>query len=308
MDIILLHPKRGLTRSLRFPAWLPWVAALLLVVLPLGIGVGSYFLLNHWMTPGYGPAVVSNWQQQAKRDQADLAQLQQQSGDTLHALTLKFADMQAKLVRLDALGQRLVDLANIKSDEFDFSGEPAIGGPDAGKGISYQPPAFVDAIDELAATLDRRQQQLNILNGLLQEKHLKTNTELSGRPVDHGWLSSRFGYRVDPFTGKLSFHPGIDFASKDGTPIYATAAGVVTWAGPRSGYGDMVQINHGNDLSTRYGHCEALLVKPGDIVKAGQAIALMGSTGRSTGPHVHYEVLKDGVQVNPLPYIMQARR
>src|SRR5690606_33072631 len=277
---------------------------------PLALGAGSYWLLNHWFAPGYGPEVVSRWHQQVQGDQQALAKLRLQSDDTFHALTLKFADMQAKLVRLDALGERLVDVAGIKSDEFDFDEEPAIGGPDAddGKGISFQPPAFMDAVSKLAATLDRRQQQLDILGGLLQEKHLKRNTELAGRPIGHGWLSSRFGYRTDPFSGKLHMHKGMDFAGKMGAPVHATAAGVVVWAGERSGYGNMIQINHGNGLSTRYGHCETLLVKPGDIVKAGQEIALMGSTGRSTGPHVHYEVLKNGTQVNPLPYILQARR
>lgn len=310
MDIILLRPKRGQSRTLHLPNWLPWLAGLLLVVVPVALGAGSYWLLNHWFAPDYGPEVVSRWHQQVQGDQQELAKLRLQSGDTFHALTLKFADMQAKLVRLDALGERLVDVAGIKSDEFDFDEEPAIGGPDAddGKGIGFQPPAFMDAVGQLAATLDRRQQQLDILGGLLQEKHLKNNTELAGRPIGHGWLSSRFGYRTDPFSGQLHMHKGMDFAGKMGEPVRATAAGVVTWSGERSGYGNMIEINHGNGLSTRYGHCETLLVKPGDIVKVGQEIALMGSTGRSTGPHVHYEVLKNGVQVNPLPYILQARR
>jgi murein DD-endopeptidase MepM/ murein hydrolase activator NlpD len=308
MDIILLNGKGSQPRTLHLPTGLIWSAGVLLLLVPLMIGVGSYWFAYRLAPPVYGPEVVNRWQQQVRVDQQALDTIRVQSQDSLHALMLKFADMQAKMVRLDALGERLVDVADIKSDEFDFSSEPAIGGPDAGKEISYQPPSFEEAVNDLAATLDRRQQQLNILNGLLQDKHLRKSTELAGRPIDHGWLSSRFGYRVDPFTGRLSFHPGIDFASKEGTPIHATAAGVVTWAGPRSGYGNMVQINHGNGLSTRYGHCETLLVKPGDIVKVGQEIALMGSTGRSTGPHVHYEVLKNGHQVNPLPYIMQARR
>lgn len=309
MNIIFIHPRRG-TRTVRIPVWFPWAAGILLVALPVVLGMASYWLLNHWNTPSYGTQVLSRWQEENRADRSALAEVRQQSADTLHALTLKFADMQAKLVRLDALGERLVNVANIKSDEFDFSVEPGIGGPDLddGKGIDFQPPVFMNEVDRLAVTLDRRQQQLDILAGLLQEKHLKKNTELAGSPIAHGWLSSRFGYRSDPFTGELHMHKGMDFAGKQGASVLATAAGVVTWSGPRQGYGMLVEINHGNGVSTRYAHCEALLVQPGDIVKAGQTIALMGSTGRSTGPHVHYEVLKNGVAVNPMTYTLQARR
>lgn len=309
MNVIFIHPRRG-TKTLSIPAWLPWVAGLLLVALPLALGAASYWLLNHFNEPGYGEQVVNRWQEENRLDRNALAEVRLQSSDTLHALTLKFADMQARLVRLDALGERLVRVANIKSDEFDFNAEPGIGGPDVddGKGIDFQPPVFMNEVDRLSATLERRQQQLDILSGLLQEKHLKKNTELGRSPIGHGWLSSRFGYRSDPFNGELRMHKGLDFAGKQGSGVMATAAGVVTWAGPRDGYGMLVEINHGNGVSTRYGHCEALLVQSGDIVKAGQTIALMGSTGRSTGPHVHYEVLKNGVAVNPMSYILQASR
>lgn len=309
MDFIVLNSRRGGSRKVHLPPWLLLAGGLALVVVPLLLGAGSYLAVKQWAAPEYGPEVVSRWRQQVADDSQRLDGVLQQSADKMHALELKFADMQARLVRLDALGERLVDVASIESDEFDFNEPPAIGGPDAGAGgeVAYQPPAFVDAIKQLAATLDRRQQQLNILDGLLGQRHLKKDTRLAGRPIDHGWLSSHFGYRTDPFTGKLHLHSGIDFAGKMGTPVHATAAGVVTWSGKRSGYGNMVQIYHGKGISSRYGHCKQLLVKPGDIVTAGQTIALMGSTGRSTGPHVHYEVLKNGRQVDPMPYIVQAR-
>lgn len=309
MDFIWLNSRRGESRKVHLPAWLLLAGGVALVVVPLLLGVGSYWAVQQWVAPEYGPKVVDRWRQQAQQDAQHLNTVARKSADKMHALEIKFADMQARLVRLDALGERLVDVANIESDEFDFNEPPAIGGAEAGmdKEIAYQPPTFVKAIKRLAATLDRRQQQLNILDGLLGQKHLKKDTRLAGRPIDHGWLSSRFGYRTDPFTGKLHLHSGIDFAGKMGTPVHATAAGVVTWSGKRSGYGNMVQIYHGKGISSRYGHCKKLLVKPGDIVTAGQTIALMGSTGRSTGPHVHYEVLKNGRQVDPQPYIAQSR-
>lgn len=307
MDIILLNAKQGTSRTLRFSGnWL-LVAVTALLVTVLAVGAGGYW----WgqQTVQYGPNVVASWQQKLSVNQQSLTQLQRQSDNTLRALTIKFANMRAQLVRLDALGSRLVDLAGIKSEEFDFVEPPAIGGPQTGEeeGIAYQPPVFVDAIHKLAHTLDRRQQQLNILNGLLQGQHLEARAVPSGRPVHRGWISSTFGYRSDPFTGKLHMHEGIDYAARKGTKIYATASGVVTWAGDRYGYGKMVEIDQGNGLKTRYAHCEKVLVDVGDVVQAGQLVALVGATGHATGPHLHYEVIKNGVPVNPMPYIKRSR-
>jgi murein DD-endopeptidase MepM/ murein hydrolase activator NlpD len=130
----------------------------------------------------------------------------------------------------------------------------------------------------------------------------------AGRPITSGWLSSYFGIRTDPFTGKKERHKGLDFAGKLGSDVVAVASGVVTWAGRRYGYGNLVEINHGNGYSTRYGHNDKITVKVGDAVKKGQIIAKMGSTGRSTGPHVHFEVLHKGKQVDPMSYIKTARK
>jgi murein DD-endopeptidase MepM/ murein hydrolase activator NlpD len=127
----------------------------------------------------------------------------------------------------------------------------------------------------------------------------------SGRPVEEGWLSSRYGKRNDPFTGKQDFHKGLDFAGKKGSEVIAVGDGVVSWAGVKSGYGKLIEINHGNGYATRYGHNQSNLVKIGDTVKKGQQIALMGSTGRSTGPHVHFEVLHDGKAVNPSKFVAE---
>lgn len=310
MNIIILNNRKGHSKTLHLPVWLPLALALMFVFLPVAAGVGAYYAAYHLDSPLFSDDVAERWHQDVSTHRQELAQLNEQSQRELRALTLKLGDVQARLVRLDALGERLVEVAGIRADEFDFSTNPAIGGPEVTEDAlaNYRPPSFVDAINDLAVTLDRREQQLNILEDLLNNKHLERQASLSGRPVTRGWMSSRYGYRTDPFKGHLAMHKGVDFAGKDGSDIVATASGVVTYAGERYGYGLMVEINHGNGLSTRYGHAKELLVKTGDIVKPGEAIALMGSSGRSTGPHVHYEVLKNGQQVNPHPYIARARR
>lgn len=310
MNIIILNNSKGHSRTLHLPAWLPWMLAAVLVVIPCLAGVGAYYSAYHVDDPLLSDDVAKRWQSDVSEHQAQVADLNERSQRELRALTLKLGDVQARLVRLDALGERLVEVAGIRADEFDFSAAPALGGPESSDEAlaNYRPPAFVDALNDLSVTLDRREQQLDILENLLNNKHIERQASLSGRPVSRGWMSSRYGYRTDPFRGNLAMHKGVDFAGKDGSDIVATASGVVTYSGDRYGYGLMVEINHGNGLSTRYGHAKELLVKSGDIVKPGERIALMGSSGRSTGPHVHYEVIKDGRQVNPQPYIARARR
>jgi len=169
-------------------------------------------------------------------------------------------------------------------------------------------------LESAAASLDRLQQQLTdrerqmrVLEDLLLASKLQREVRPSGWPVDGGYITSSYGSRTDPFTGLRSSHPGIDFASAEGSQVLAVASGIVVDAGDRSGYGEMVEINHGNGYVTRYGHNSKLLVRPGDRVLKGQAIALMGSTGRSTGPHVHFELLVNGNTVNPEQYIQAAR-
>ena len=160
---------------------------------------------------------------------------------------------------------------------------------------------------DLSAQLEDRNKQLHVLETMMMNRNLQAEVMPAGRPVTRGWLSSYFGMRTDPFTGRLAFHSGIDFAGRLNSDIIAVAAGVVTFAGPRNGYGNLVEINHGNGYSTRYGHSRKLLVKVGDTVKKGQVIAMMGSTGRSTGPHVHFEVLKNGHTIDPKRFIQASR-
>ncbi|HCW91403.1 MAG TPA: hypothetical protein DHU56_15325, partial [Marinobacter sp.] len=194
--------------------------------------------------------------------------------------------------------------------EFNFAQPPAMGGPEesAGPEETFSVPELSRMIDELAARIDDREQQLRLLDEVSSQSRLEDERYVEGRPITWGWLSSRYGYRSDPFTGKRAWHAGVDLAGKDGSDIIATAGGVVTYAGERYGYGNLVEVDHGDGLVTRYAHCKTVKVKVGDVVQKGQVLALMGSTGRSTGPHVHFEVLRHGKTENPQTYISRASR
>ncbi len=211
---------------------------------------------------------------------------------------------QARIARLEALGGQLADMADF-SDEFDFYSEPALGGPETindtetGLSISH----VLDQYQQLNQTLAVREQDLKALHSLLDSEQLQKEQYLAGKPVQKGWLSSPFGRRVDPFHGRVRWHKGVDYAGKMGANVVAVASGIVVWSGDRYGFGDMVEINHGNGYSTRYAHNSVNHVATGDVVKKGQVVAAMGSSGRSTGPHVHFEVIKNGKAVNPERYI-----
>ncbi len=225
----------------------------------------------------------------------------QSAESELDALAARLGRMQANVIRLNALGQRLVKVAKLDSKEFDFKNAPAYGGPSETEDV-----ANID-FDSLVTNLDKqlasREEQLDVLEEVIMNRQLRSESKPRGRPIVKGWTSSYFGKRTDPFTGKLAMHKGMDFAGKEGSEIIAVAGGVVTWAGERYGYGHLVEINHGNGYTTRYGHNAKLLVEMGDSVEKGQTISLMGSTGRSTGPHVHFEVLKNDRQVNPEKFV-----
>jgi len=227
--------------------------------------------------------------------------------ENMNALALRLGKLQAHVMRLDALGQRLTKMAKLDKGEFDFDREPARGGPGPSEGVTMGVPDFLKSLNQLSVQLEDRSEQLAVLETMLMSRNLQAEVMPAGRPVSRGWLSSYFGRRTDPFTGRRVHHSGVDFAGRLGSDVVAVAAGVVTFSGKRSGYGNLVEINHGNGYATRYGHNLENLVQVGQTVKKGQVIARMGSTGRSTGPHVHFEVLYNGRAVNPKKYVMARR-
>ena len=221
------------------------------------------------------------------------------------AVTMKLAELQSQVLRLNALGDRLAEEANIPDNEFNFQQSPPSGGPMIQSNEDKQE-SLTDLllnITSLEKTLAHEEKQLKMLESVSFGHHIENTRYLSGRPIVKGWLSSYYGIRKDPFSGKAAMHKGVDFAGKENADIIATASGVVSWASDRYGYGKLIEINHGDGLKTRYGHNKDILVSVGDVVNKGQVIAKMGSTGRSTGPHVHYEILRNNKQIDPKRYV-----
>lgn len=241
----------------------------------------------------------------AQRDALEAAKRRAQ--DTLDALAIRIGQMNAHVVRLDALGQRLTQMAGLEDGEFDFQTPPPIGGPEETEQyMDMDESGLVAQLDGLDFQIEDRARQLGVLESVMLTRNLGERTRPRGRPVQGGWISSYFGMRTDPFTGKKARHKGIDFAGKAGAEIVAVGSGVVTYSGSRYGYGLMVEIDHGDGFVTRYAHNAENTVEVGDEVEKGQLIGYMGSTGRATGPNMHFEVLKDGAVQNPVNYIRDA--
>jgi murein DD-endopeptidase MepM/ murein hydrolase activator NlpD len=277
--------------------------------LPLGLVAVGYVAGQGGDAHSVGEAALEGLQDELAQQSEDLAVLQDEAGRKLQALTVSLAELQARLTRLDALGEHLTAMADLEEGEFDFSQTPPVGGPLAGEfEVDFTNMDLAGELGRFEARLGDRERQLEILEALLSNRKLEEQSWLSGQPVEKGWISSHYGQRTDPFSGKLAMHHGIDFAGKEGSDVLAVAAGVVTWTGSQSGYGEMVEISHGDGFVTRYAHNKKNLVAPGDVVRKGQAIAEMGSSGRSTGAHVHYEVFKHGRSVDPSSYVRRTRR
>jgi murein DD-endopeptidase MepM/ murein hydrolase activator NlpD len=224
----------------------------------------------------------------------------------MDAIASRVGQMNAHVIRLDALGRRLTEMANLDKGEFDFTNPPAVGGPEGlVEGAVATSPDISAMLDSLTRQIKDREQQLSVLESLISTRNLNRQIVPGGRPVMQGWISSYFGQRTDPFNGRTAYHRGVDFAGPAGSQVVAVASGVVTYSKDRFGYGKTVEINHGNGYVTRYAHNQRTLVTPGDTVQKGQAIALIGSTGRSTGPHLHFEVLRNGRAVDPMSFVRQ---
>jgi len=305
MSITILQRSPQGMRSVKLKNRYLYSIVSLLVFLPVAAGVSGYFYAMKQSDAAYVQQVtIDNWKKELAEQWHELEMAKKSSQQQLNALTAKMGMMQAHIRRLDAAGERIVSIAGLDAKEFNFDDAPAIGGPERPAGeSSIDIPHLLESLNEIDGQLDSREQQLTVLESLLMDKHMGVERYISGRPIRKGWMSSFYGERNDPFTGNPAWHGGVDFAGKEGDKIFATAAGVVSWVGDRYGYGLLVEINHGDGLVTRYGHNKEALVKKGDVISKGQAISLMGNSGRSTGAHVHYEVLKNGRNVNPLPYV-----
>jgi murein DD-endopeptidase MepM/ murein hydrolase activator NlpD len=237
-------------------------------------------------------------------DAAGQAHAPSELNEQLEDLAARVGQVNAQILRLNALGKRLTEMAHLDKGEFNFDTPPPQGGPEEGV---EEPAEVADGLSDVLLRLEDqlidRERQLVILETFISARQLTYFAVPDGSPVPGAWISSTFGSRSDPFTGKYAFHSGIDFAAPAGSAAHAVAPGVVTWAGERSGYGQLVEINHGNGYITRYAHNSSVLVRVGDKVGKGQSISRVGSTGRSTGPHLHFEVLKNGRAIDPQKFI-----
>lgn len=304
MNIIILTDRQGAARAISLSLPVLLAALVAVIALPVSAVVLTWSLLSSSAVETESVVVDTDavWEQTL----ADLAA--SEAGDEgsqtqLAHMTQQLARLQTRLSRLDALGERLTELAELSDGEFDFSSEPGLGGPELRNKSVSQGTDVQEVIDRIADRIDNRTQQMKLLEQLIMNRSVDSNAMLDFVPVQEGYVSSSFGRRSDPITGRIAMHTGTDFSAPRGTPIFAVGAGVVTFAARNGAYGNMVEISHGDGLKTRYAHAHELKVEKGALVSKGQEIATVGSTGRSTGPHLHFEVYRNGMAVNPARHI-----
>ena len=292
-------PKVDLSRPRTVAIMLGGVVALLACAFLAGTVTGSSYAERSAL------ADLERWSGDLQSQRESIVAARATAEQQINALAARIGQMHARLIRLDALGKRLTEAANLDRGEFDFDTPPAVGGPEDVVPAGQAPavPTVSELLDTLSETIDDRSRQLAALETLILSRELARQIVPGGRPVESGYISSFFGRRPDPFTGETAYHAGIDFAGAPGTRVLAVADGVVSFAGKDKGYGKLVEVTHGNGYVTRYAHNSSLLVEPGQTVRRGDSLALMGSTGRSTGTHLHFEVLRDGKHMNPMSFV-----
>ncbi len=237
--------------------------------------------------------------------QKEVLKNQAQFQAKVNALAAKLGEMQARLMRLDAVGERLAKVAGVKLKDINFAEIPGRGGaaPSSLTARDMSLGELSHEFDQTTNLLDDRTDQLTIIDTALLDQRLKKHAIPTALPVTKGYFSSNFGHRVDPFSGRSSVHEGIDFVAPTGTVVQAAAGGVVAESSRHADYGNMIDVDHGNGLTTRYAHLSRRSVNVGDVVLKGQSIGELGSTGRSTGPHLHFEVRQHGAALNPKRFL-----
>ena len=304
MQLILVDRRLARARTMNLsPAMLVWGALGLLVV--ISFAVLTLYVITFRLAAQRDLPLVKQLVSVVMRDR--LAQDEQYLRDNVSSMAKMVGEMQARLMRLDALGERVSKLAGIRPEEFSFREIPGMGGPEP---VASRPLSLAELqaqVHNTANGLDARTDFMNVVESELVSNAARTALLPRDTPLGEGFVGSGFGMRTDPFTGEYTMHSGVDFAAPTGTPIYAAAGGVVESAERHPEYGNLVKIDHGNGLATWYAHTSKFIVKVGDIVRKGQQIALVGATGRATGPHLHFEVRVNGAPQNPLKYLASAK-
>ena len=305
MQVILISSRLAKARSMTLSLRHVLATATLALVVLAGLTGVTYWLSLRFAVdlkiPLVHQLVLAAQQNETERSREFMQQ-------NLNSMAVKIGEMQAQLSRLDALGERLSALAGIKPGEFRFSETPGLGGAQS----TTMPPQnltltqFNEKVASLSRQMENRTDQLGVLEAQLFEQAVKKKAMPTMMPVSVPFNASGFGYRIDPFSGQQAMHEGIDFITDVGTPVVAAAGGVIQFAGFHPQYGNVIDIDHGNDLVTRYAHLSKVLVKEGDMLQRGRRIADSGNTGRSTGPHLHFEVRFHGAAQNPSRFLLAA--
>ena len=243
---------------------------------------------------------IAELKHQLGAQQAELKAAREDAQREVNAVAARVGELQAQANRLNALGERLTHDGKLSDGEFNFDRVPGMGGDETAEDV----PAgdLLKSLNDLQTKFNASGEQLSVLESMMYNQQLQLSAIPTGRP-SKGYITSGFGTRTDPFRGGVAHHMGIDFNANVGDPVLSAAGGVVSFAGVKSGFGNVVEVDHGNGYSTLYGHNSKLIVRVGDIVRAGQQLAKAGSTGRSTGPHVHFEVHVNGRPVNPRQFL-----
>lgn len=307
MNIIIVTEHGGTSKAVNLSS--PWLITGLvgILLLPIIAALLTWQLTSSPASSDGNLAALDYealWQQSAQEYELSADYIKEESRVQLEHMTQQLGSLQTRLSRLDALGERITELADLSDGEFDFNTDPGMGGPELPSSTSaHEGDSVQDILDRLSARVEDRTQQLHLLEELMLNRKLDANAALDFTPVLDGYISSGFGRRTDPITRRIAVHSGLDFAAPRGTPIHAVGAGVVTFSGRHGAYGNMVEISHVGGYKTRYAHAHELQVKKGDLVKKGEQIATVGSTGRSTGPHLHLEVYRNGMAIDPARFL-----
>jgi murein DD-endopeptidase MepM/ murein hydrolase activator NlpD len=309
MNIIILSDKLSAPRRIALTGKrLTLVAVAAVTALATLTGLAFIGGTRLGMSQQAAGAEVQKLRQQLAQYESGLIDVREASQRDLNALALRLGELKAEATRLNALGERLIALGKLDQGEFNFSEPPALGGPQTLPQVGgLEPEDFLRSLGELERQFAEQATQLSLIEEFLLGRDIERDLTPAGWPIKQGYISSSFGYRSDPFTGGRDLHTGIDFPGNFGDDIYAVADGVVAFSGMHFGYGNMVEIDHGNGYRTRYAHHSRNLVKVGDVVKTGQKIAEMGRTGRATGVHLHFEVWHNDRPVNPLTFVRTTR-
>jgi murein DD-endopeptidase MepM/ murein hydrolase activator NlpD len=303
LNIILVSGAAARVRSITLD-WRHFAAAglsLLVVVVALA-------MLFNFVTLRWAAAVQHPWLQTIllAEQRQEAQRLQEKVQGHLATMAMRLGELQAQMMRLDGLGERLAKAAGLKPQDLQSmqrGSVPGRGGPAPTSSRPFTVEEFTSLVDRLARDVETRSDQLSVLEALIVQSSANRSFLPSQSPIADGWYSSNFGVRIDPFSGESAFHEGIDFPAEAGTPIRAAASGKVVYAGFHPQYGKMIEVDHGNGLVSRYAHASQLNVGESDLVVRGQRIAAVGSTGRSTGPHLHFEVRLLGVPQNPVRFL-----